>query len=161
MDLILPIHYICVMKKAYLKSSGTNTTEYVDTDTGEVLDVVINNTTYLANTAEEFYLMYSSMVLILKGSTDVRMKLFAALLERYSRGQEFSMSKTLKEIMANECECKPRSFDLAFTTLIKDNIIIRIGPLTYKINPRHVFQGSSNERNKSLKAILELHCKDC
>lgn len=110
---------------------------------------------------EESYLIYPSMVLILKGSTDVKMKLFAALLERYSRGQEFSMSKSLKAIIAEETGCKPRSFDTAFTYLVKENIIVKIGSQLYRVNPRHVFQGSSNERNHQLKAILELHCKDC
>lgn len=130
-------------------------------ETGEIVDVAYNRTTYLANTKEEFYLMYSSMVLILKGSSDVRMKLFAALLERYSQGQEFSMSKSLKEIMARECACKPRSFDKAFTDLIKDNIVVKLGPSLYRINPRHVFQGSSSSRNEALKAIIELGCMDC
>jgi hypothetical protein len=149
------------MEKSILKTSGTNTVQTVDSESGELLDVTVNKTTYLANTTEEFFLMYSSMVLILKGSTDVRMKLFASLLERYSKGQEFSMSKAFKIIMAEECGCKPRSFDLAFTNLIKDHIVIKLGPSLYKINPRHVFQGSSSDRNKSLKAILELNCPEC
>lgn len=152
------------MKKkqpSYLKIGQRRRTEYVDSNTGEMLDVVNNNSTYLANTKEEFYLMYSSMVLILKGSSDVRMKLFASLLERYSKGQEFSMSKSLKIIIAKETGCKPRSFDSAFTYLLKENIILRIDTQLYKINPRHVFQGSSSERNHQLKAVLELYCKNC
>ena len=110
---------------------------------------------------EEPYLIYSSMILILKGSSDVKMKLFAALLERYSKGQEFSMSKSLKEIIAKETDCKPRSLDSAFTTLIRKNVVVKINTQLYKINPRHVFQGSSSNRNDALKAILELGCKDC
>ena len=149
------------MKHSFLKTGNTHVTEIVDTTTGELVDVIYNKNTYLANTKEEFYLMYSSMVLILKGSTDVRMKLFAALLERYSQGQEFSMSKGLKEIMAQECNCQPRSFDKAFTSLIKENIVVKIGPSLYRINPRHVFRGSSTSRNEALKAIIELGCKDC
>jgi hypothetical protein len=149
------------MKHSFLKTGSSHTTEIVDMETGELVDIIHNKSSYLANTKEEFYLMYSSMVLILKGSTDVRMKLFAALLERYSQGQEFSMSKGLKEIMAKECQCQPRSFDKAFTSLIKENIVVKIGPLLYKINPRHVFKGSSTNRNESLKAIIELGCKEC
>ena len=146
---------------AYLKASMSYTKEYVNPETGETWPGETNFTYYLANSNEEFYLMYSSMVLILKGSSDVKMKLFAALLERYSKGQEFSMSKTLKGIIAEETKCKPRSFDSAFTYLVRKNIIVKIGPLLYKVNPRHVFQGSSSERNNQLKAILELHCKNC
>lgn len=149
------------MEKAFLKTGVVHTTTIVDSNTGEVIETTVNKTRYLANSKEEFYLMYSSMVLILKSSSDVRMKLFAALLERYSHGQEFVMSKSLKEVMANETGCKPRSFDAAFTSLIKDNIIFKVANNLYKINPRHVFQGSTNDRNQALKAIIELGCIDC
>ncbi len=149
------------MKQSFLKTGYTQVNTTVDQDTGEVLDVSINRTTYLANTKEEFYLMYSSMVLILKGSSDVKMKLFASLLERYSKGQEFSMSKSLKEIIAKETGCKARSLDSAFTELVRANIIVKIDIQLYKVNPRHVFQGSSSNRNNELKSIIELGCKDC
>jgi hypothetical protein len=149
------------MENSFLKTGNTSTDVIVDSGTGEVVDIIVNRSTYLANTKEEFYLMYSSMVLILKGSSDVRMKLFASLLERYSKGQEFSMSKSLKTIIAKETGCKPRSFDSAFTYLLKENIIVKIDSQLYRVNPRHVFQGSSSERNNQLKAVLELYCKDC
>ena len=149
------------MEKSFLKTGSSSIETFVDSETGEILDAFINKSTYLANTKEQFYLMYSSMVLILKGSSDVRMKLFASLLERYSQGQEFSMSKALKEVIANETGCKSRSLDSAFTYLIKNNIVVKIGSLLYRINPRHVFQGSSSDRNAALKAIIEIGCKDC
>ena len=149
------------MENSFLKSGKEKSTQIVNVDTGELIEEINNKSYYLANTKEEFYLMYSSMVLILKGSSDVKMKLFAALLERYSKGQEFSMSKSLKIIIAEETGCKPRSFDTAFTWLVRQNIIVKIGPQLYRVNPRHVFQGSSSERNNQLKAVLELHCKDC
>lgn len=146
-------------KGAHLKTGHTHVETVIESATGEILDTRINKHTYLANSKEEFYLMYSSMVLILKGSSDVRMKLFASLLERYSQGQEFSMSKSLKEIMAKECDCSPRSFDSAFTSLIKDEIIVKLNTQLYQVNPRHVFQGSTHDRNSSLKALLEIQCK--
>ena len=149
------------MKQSFLKTGYSQVNTLVDQDTGEVLEISINNSTYLANSKEEFYLMYSSMVLILKGSSDVKMKLFASLLERYSKGQEFSMSKSLKEIIAKETGCKARSLDTAFTELVRANIIVKIDIQLYKINPRHVFQGSSSNRNNELKAIIELGCKEC
>jgi len=149
------------MEKSFLKAGTTTIIRNIDSETGEILDETINKTKYLANTVEEFFLMYSSMVLILKGSTDVRMKLFAALLERYSKGQEFSIPKSLKEILAKEVKCSARSFDAAITSLAEDRVIIRTDRSLYRINPRHVFQGSSNERNSQLKAVIELYCPDC
>lgn len=147
-------------KNPYLKSLGTHTVERYDADTGEMIESFTNKVTYLANTKEEFYLMYSSMVLVLKASSDVKIKLFAALLERYSKGQEFPMGRKFKEIMAKECDCKPRSFDLAFTTLIKHGIIVKVGYSLYKMNPRYIFQGSSSDRNNALKATIEIGLKN-
>lgn len=110
---------------------------------------------------EDEYKIYKSMITILKKSSDVKIKLFASLLERYSRGQEFSMNKGLKEIIAKETNCKARSLDTSFTELVRANVIVKIEVGLYKINPRHIFQGSSINRNNQLKAIIELGCKDC
>lgn len=149
------------MEKSFLKSGTSTLIREVDISTGEIINETLNVSKYIANSAEEFFLMYSSMILILKGSTDVRMKLFAALLERYSKGQEFSIPKSLKERLADELKCSVRSFDAAVTSLTSDKIIIRTDRSLYRINPRHVFQGSSSERNNQLKAVLELHCPNC
>lgn len=146
--------------KAYLKVGRSVITQTKDSN-----DVVtsrdINESNYLANSREEFYLMYSSMVLILKSSTDVKMKLFAALLERYAQGQEFSMNKSLKALIAEETKCSARSLDSSFTFLVKHNYVVKLNSQLYRINPRHVFQGSSSERNKQLVAVLKLHCPTC
>lgn len=149
------------MQYSFLKTGSIHTETFVSEETGEILEQKINKHTYLANTKEEFYLMYSSMVVILKQSSDIKMKLFAALLERYSSGQEFAMNGSLKEIIAAETGCNPRSFDNAFTFLVRSNIIVKISSQLYKVNPRHVFQGSSNTRNQELQAIIQLGCKEC
>lgn len=143
--------------QAYLKTGFYSEKTFVNAETGEPMHTEINKTTYLANSNEEFYLMYSSMVLILKGSSDVRMKLFASLLERYSGGAEFSFG-SLKRVIAKETRCSVRSLEKAFTSLVTNNIIVNVDYRLYRINPRHVFRGSSKNRNKSLKAILELNC---
>lgn len=149
------------MKTSFLKTASTHTSDVIDSETGEIIETSISSTTYLANTKDEFFLMYSSMIIVLKDSTDVRMKLFAALIERYGNGQEFCINKNLKEIIAAECKCSPRSFDTALTNLVKHNILVKIGHGTYMINPRHVFKGSSFNRNASLKAVLTLYCPTC
>jgi hypothetical protein len=149
------------MQNSFIKTSSTHITTTVSEETGEIIEQKINKSTYLVNSKEEFYLMYSSMVLILKQSSDIKMKLFASLLERYSSGQEFAMNGSLKKLIAKETKCNPRSFDNAFTFLVKENIIVRLNSQLYKINPRHVFQGSSSTRNLELKAIIELGCRNC
>jgi hypothetical protein len=102
--------------------------------------------------------MYSSMVLILKGSSDSRMKLFASLLDRYSKGQEFSLTAHLKGVISKETKCSARTLERSFASLVKENVIVKVGSRAYSVNPRHVFQGSMKERNNTLKAILQINC---
>lgn len=149
------------MKNSFLKTGVTQVNNLVDPETDQLIDSVILKHKYLAKNKEEFWLMYSSMILILKQSSDVKMKLFAALLERYAGGQEFGLTKGLKEIIAKETKCSYRSLDNAITYLVKTNTIVKLSKNLYRINPRHVFKGSSDNRNRSLKALLELHCPEC
>lgn len=148
------------MDKSFLKVGHSTVNNFL-TEDGELLDSIVNTTKYLANSKEEFYLMYSSLVVVLEQSTDVRIKLFAGLLKRYSAGQEFSLSNALKKRIAEETGCSYRSFDNATKYLSDNNIIVKLGDGLYRINPRHIFKGSTLERNKQLKIVLELHCKDC
>lgn len=103
----------------------------------------------------------SSFLEIIKMSNDVKLKMFASLVEKYGDDKEFSMTKALKEVIANETGCKARSLDTAFTDLVRKNVIVKIGTQLYKVNPRHVFKGSTTSRNEALKAIIELGCREC
>ena len=132
---------------------------YIDTNAGEVVSQSVNSFQCLANSREQFWLMCSSMIVVLKGSHDVKMKLLAALLERYSSGQEFSMNKSLKEKIAKEANCKSRSLDVAFTELIRMDVIIRIAPYLYVVNPLHVFKGSREKGNQALEALIKISTK--
>jgi len=147
--------------RKHLRTSYTERTTVIDKETGEILSEETHKNKYMVGSKEEFWLMYSSMVCILKGSKDLRMRLFGALLEDFSSGQTFGMSTYLKESIAKKIDCNPRSLENALTTLVADSIVYRIARNTYRINPRHVFQGSSHERDKSLRAIIELGCEDC
>lgn len=132
-----------------------------DMENNPEVGVVLNTHVISVDSKEKFYLMYSSMVVILKQSSDVKMKLFAALLERYSKGQEFSLNGGIREVIARETGCKPRSLEAALTFLIRHHILIEVTKRVYRINPRHVFEGTNFDRNESLKAIIELHCPEC
>lgn len=146
--------------KKHLRTGVQSTTVVVD-EHGTILSEDTVRHTYVAGSKEEFYMMYSSMVIVLKQSTDVNIKLFAALLERYANGTEFAVNQTIRETIAQECGCNERSLANSLTRLVDMAMIFRVGRGTYKINPRHVFKGGSIERNKALKAIIELGCKDC
>ena len=146
-----------IEKGSRLKEAGIIIKETIDADTGEVLDVSHNNLTYVCFKKDKFWMMYSSMVIMLKKSSDIQVKMFASLIEKYSEGQHFMMGRAMKNLIAKETGCSSRSLDLAFTKLLKDEIILEVETRLYQINPRHVFYGSRDSRNQSLKAVIELN----
>ena len=143
-----------------LHTKNINTTTVINAD-GEIIEEAVAKTTFLTKSKEEFYLMYSGMITLLKGSVDAKVKLLASLLERYPKGQEFSLNNALKMKIATEVNLSVRTVSVALTKLKKDNILVTVGKNLYTINPRYAFQGSTHSRNARLKVILELHCKDC
>lgn len=147
------------MGNTFLKTGLPRVTEIADVDTGEILERRIDFSKYLSNSREEFYMVYPSLLTVLKQSSDVKIKLFSALLEKYSCSQEFAMNGDLKKIIARDTGCSPRSFDNAMTSLLKSKMIVKVGSNLYKINPRHVFKGSRIERNKALKNVIESGCE--
>lgn len=146
-------------QKQHLKTSHQKFIEVIDED-GVVIDSQTKTIRYLAGDKESFFLAYSSLIVYLQRSKDVKIQLLASLMKRYLEGQEFSMGRGLKDIISKECNCSSRSLDLAFTNLLKDELIIKIAERMYRINPRYAFKGSSSERDGQLKLILELTCKD-
>ena len=146
--------------KEHLKTGTTVITKYVDRETGEILDQEIETSKYLAGSKDEFFLMYSAMINVLKGCNDPEIILLAGLIERYSSGQSFAMTQHLKDEIGVGVNCSVLSFNRAFTELKRANIIVEPKSRLYKINPRFVFKGSSNNRGKHLKVVLE-YCKEC
>lgn len=161
-NFILSLNYytlLLCMEKRYLKRIQTHTVDVVNQE-GEVIDTQTSTIKYLAGTKEDFFLAYASWIIYLKKSADLKVGLFAALIERYADGKEFVMGRAMKDIIAEECECSSRSLDLAFTQLLKEELIISTYPRRYKVNPRYAFKGSSKNRDAAYKVVLELHYKD-
>lgn len=127
---------------------------------GEVISEETISQKYIAK-GDTFYLMYSSLVTsFLQKSHDINVKLFGSLLKRYANGHEFSMNKGLKEIIAKECHCSVGAINNAVTRLKETKMIYEVARRTYKINPVHVYQGSSKVRKK-LVVELEQDCPEC
>lgn len=150
------------MEQSFLKTGTTIVTNNVDFETGEVKDTSTNKTSYLANSKEEFFMLYASALhLMMDTAKDVNVRLLAYLIQNNATGNVFSMSKGLKIIIAERIDASPRTIDNSLSELIANKFIIRIERNTYKLNPRHIFQGGTSERNQALKAILTLECPDC
>lgn len=151
-------------KKSYLKTSSTEvvTRQVVDIESGEILNETseIKKHKYLAG-RETFYLMYSSLINALKSSKDLKIKVYAYLLENYNFGTEFQLGKPIKKRIAASYDVSESAISNVLTELKKDAFLFSPERGLYRLNSRYAFRGSSKDRNKDLKVLIELGCKDC
>jgi hypothetical protein len=151
--------HLCMLlkdkKERSLKTVKTHVVDIID-EHGVVVDSNTTQIKFLAGSKEEFFLMYASFLVYLKRSPDLKVALFAALCQRYADGKEFVMGRIMKDIIAEECKCSSRSLDVAFTNLIKEELVVATKLRRYCINPRYVFKGYTNARDAHYKMLLEL-----
>jgi len=154
------------MKKSILKKGLTEITRIVDTDTGEVLDLDIKNHKYLANTKEEFFLIYSTLIGVFQKISAAEVRVYAFLLEHYNVSGKIVINDIVRKDIMNQTNLQPGSINNTFKRLTSTEhtshpLLYRLGRGTYQLNPRYAFKGSTLNRNNSLKAIIELGCKNC
>lgn len=145
--------------KQHLKITHTETTRTVSEETGELLNEETKQNEIIAGTKEDFLLIYSGMIGVMKLFTQAQVRVFAYLL-RYADGTRFAVTKALREQMQNEIKINERSIYNTLIQLEDKGLIFKANNL-YQVNPRYAFKGSSLNRNGALKAIIKLGCKDC
>ena len=151
-----------IMRNSFLKTSTTQEMLVVDGKTGQLLQHDVKKIKYLANTKEEFYFFYSSLISLMQTEmTGPEMKVFAYLLQRYLVGTDIALPKALKENMAEYLKIKLGTVNNVLSSLTDKKLIFSTQRAIYKINPRHAFKGSTKKRNDMLKLILELECPNC
>jgi len=147
------------MKKSIYKKRLTHQESFVDVETGEVVGTIQKHHGYIANSKEEFLMIYSSLLGIFTGMEQSEIRVYGYLL-RYANGIDFSISKALREKMSEEINLNERSIYNTIQSLKNKKLIYENNKL-FRINPRYAFKGSTSDRQDSLRAIVELGCKDC
>jgi hypothetical protein len=151
------------MKQSFLKKSITEITNTVDSETGEILETNLKNHSYIANSKEDFMLVYTKLLSIFQDSemTLPEIKVFSYLLQVWNFNQEYEIGRSTYELLGNKFKLKPESVRNAVYKLKDRNLIFSKKYKLFMLNPRYAFKGSSMLRNESLKTIIELGCKDC
>lgn len=133
----------------------------VSEETGEILSEETTTHRYLANTQEEFFLAYVSMLSVFKDISGPAIKVYAYLLLNNKSGVKIAITKAIKEDICTFIKSKSKSvtvIDNILPELLREGLLLKVAESrgTYMLNPRYAFKGSHFNRNKSLKAVLEL-----
>jgi len=149
------------MKQSYLKTASTQITEVVDLETGEVVESNVKHHKYIANSKEEFLLLYVNALPIFRGISNPAKSVYAYLLEKYNAKAVFEVGSGMRGLMSKELQFANSTIANALTELVETKLLYSKAKGLYQINPRYAFKGSTADRNEALKAIIELGCKEC
>ena len=148
--------------ESHLVTKLVERTTVIDKENGKVLDEFEKKHSYLTKNKQKFYLVYASIWSIMeKQLSGPAMKVFAFFASRYNCGAPIGVNKNMREIVAKELEIKQGTVANTLTELTDKKLMYSTEKGVYKINPRHIFQGSTTERNNHLKFVLEVECPDC
>lgn len=149
------------MKQSILKTNAVHITEVIDQETGEIIETNVKHHKYIANSKEEFLLLYVNALPIFRGISNPAKSVYAFLLERYNAKAVFELGGGMRGLMSKELHFAPSTIANGLTELVEAKLLYSKSKGLYQINPRYAFKGSTSERNEALKAIIELGCKDC
>ena len=137
-----------------LKNGKVDNTVYVDQGTGEVLSIERKEHKYITKNKEQFFLMYSALLGVMKEMNKPQIRIFAYLLEKKEM-HPFSISKAERIYMSNDIKVNERIILNEIKNMIKMELVYMQDGIM-SINPRYVFKGSSSTRDNRLKTIIEL-----
>lgn len=150
------------------KQVVVGTKEIVDVETAELVTVpIIQNISFIAGDKDEFYLIYSKFIsLVLYGElSGPQIKVYSYLLQTYGVGVPITLARGIKQIMSETLNIKIGTIDNAISALSnssnKNPLLFRKTKSIYYLNPRFALKGSSAEREKQMKILFELGCKNC
>lgn len=145
------------MKKSFLKTDIKEIETIIDFENGEVISTNTKQHSYLANSKEEFFLCYSSMLGVFMHMEQSEIRVFGYLL-RYADGTKFDITKRIRIEIAKCTNLNERTIYNILPNLIDKKLIFKHDDGLYQINPRYAYRGSTSNRDKTLVAVLKLNC---
>lgn len=135
---------------------------FLDTETGETVETSseVKHETIVVNDEESFATHYSSVIGALKhldfASTKV---LIWCSLNAATNTNKISLVKPFCEDIGEEYGLAYNTVKNCISKLKQKEILIPIGSGVYRINPKYFWRGNSNQRNRTMKYVLEVECK--
>jgi predicted transcriptional regulator len=147
------------MFEPYLKEAALHIKEIIDGNTGESLDIEVRRHTYVVASKEEFFQTYSSLLGVFMKMDMPDIRVYGYLLQHLMTVSKIPITKDLRLEMSSMIHLNERTIYNTLKVLVEKGLLIRYGKL-YQLNPRYAFKGSSSDRLKALKVVLELNVKN-
>lgn len=147
--------------KSYLKTVRTDTQTTIDESTGEIIDQEVIHHKVMTQDREEFYLIYASLIGLLGALSSPAVRVLSYVLLNYKPGSQFEIGGATRTIMAEKVKLSSSAIVKGLAELVEENVLYSPSRSMYIINPRFAFKGSTSDRSKGIRALIELGCTEC
>lgn len=145
-----------------LKVVSQKVNNYIDTETGELIETSVKENKILVSDKDTFSLIYTQCMNVIEkwDLTISDLQLFAYLVNNYNGGQMFSVTVSMKKELSIKTNKSHTSYNNSTRKLVDKKLIVQVSPKTYRLNPTYIWAGTQKARRKAIIEILE-KCEDC
>lgn len=147
-------------KKPHLATGVKEINNYIDFETGELKDSNIKRHKYVVNSKAEFMLLYVNVLPIFMKLSNPAKSTYAYLLCNYDSEIIFEIGGGTRSLIAKTIGISNSAVANGLTELKESSLLYSHSKGMYQINPIYAFKGSTSQRNRVLKAFLELEYKE-
>ena len=142
--------------KPQLRKTKTDTTNYVDVQTGEILDTTQTHKEKLIGVNSSYTMLYNDAINSLVSLTPCAKSVIFVLISMYIRSGFFEIGNGLCSEMAVRTGYSIKSVRNSITELVSTGFIIKSGQRgLYIINPMCCYSGSLASRRKWIDYLLK------
>lgn len=112
---------------------------------------------------QEYKIMITKELLNLleSGMSQAQTSIYAYMLRVSDNTGTVDISKQIRIGMGKKLELNERTVLNTLGMLVEKKLIYTTAKGVYKINPRYAYKGSTYNRNRDLKVVLEVECPHC
>jgi predicted transcriptional regulator len=144
------------MASLKIRPYGVSTENTTIIEDGEIIDQRIDTLQQVyVSGASDFIMVYQPFISYLQTVGSLDIKLYFYIVKSYGFDIEFQIGAALKKRIAELFKCKPTSISNSLSNLKKDGLIYSTATGIYRLNPEFTFKGSSNQRKKAYKELMQ------
>jgi hypothetical protein len=137
---------------------------FIDPESGELLatSMDVKEGKIVVESREQFSLVYATIIGALSelNGLDVKLLMYCTIHSSYNTNL-IALSNPYLKYIAELYGSTPGSIRNSITRLCNKQILIKAGSGSYRINPRYFWRGTTPERERTMKYVLEVECPNC
>jgi len=137
---------------------------FIDPESGELLatSMDVKEGKIIVESREQFSLVYATIIGALSelNGLDVKLLMYCTIHSSYNTNL-IALSNPYLKYIAELYGSTPGSIRNSITRLCNKQILIKAGSGSYRINPRYFWRGTTPERERTMKYVLEVECPNC